>query len=73
MPPQKPGYLTEFEKGQIVALRKKEISFQKVESSYTILRVQFKLSITASKRGVIQKPFIYLEDQESSLPELTAA
>jgi len=27
MPPQMTGYLTEFEKGQIVALRKNEISF----------------------------------------------
>jgi len=30
MPPQKTGYLTEFEKGQIVALRKKEISFSEI-------------------------------------------
>jgi len=31
MPPQKTGYLTEFEKGKIVALRKKEISFSEIE------------------------------------------
>jgi len=31
MPPLKTGYLTEFEKGQIVALRKKEISFSVIE------------------------------------------
>src|SRR5437868_7418016 len=30
MPPQKTGYLSEFEKGQIVALRKKEISFSEI-------------------------------------------
>jgi len=30
MPPLKTGYLTEFEKGQIVALRKKEISFSEI-------------------------------------------
>jgi len=30
MPAQKTGYLTEFEKGQIVALRKKEISFSEI-------------------------------------------
>jgi len=30
MPPQKTGYLTEVEKGQIVALRKKEISFSEI-------------------------------------------
>jgi len=30
MPPQKTGYVTEFEKGQIVALRKKEISFSEM-------------------------------------------
>jgi len=30
MPPQKAGYLTEFEKGQIVAQQKKEISFSEI-------------------------------------------
>ena len=30
MPPQKTGYLTEFEKGQIVALRKKAICFSEI-------------------------------------------
>jgi len=30
MPPLKTGYLTEFEKGQIVVLRKKEISFSEI-------------------------------------------
>jgi len=30
MPPQKTGYLTEFEKGRVVALRKKEISFSEI-------------------------------------------
>jgi len=30
MPPLKTGYLNEFEKGQIVALRKKEISFSEI-------------------------------------------
>jgi len=30
MPPLKTGYLTEFEKGQIVVLRKREISFSEI-------------------------------------------
>jgi len=30
MPPQKTGYLSEFEGGRIVALRKKEISFSEI-------------------------------------------
>jgi len=30
MPPLKTGYLTEFEKGQIVAVRKREISFSEI-------------------------------------------
>jgi len=72
MPPQKTGYLTEFEKGQIVALRKKKSLFQKLESSYIILRVQFKLSIITSKRGVMQTPSQNLEDPKLSLPELVA-
>jgi len=74
MPPQKTGYLTEFEKGQIVAfLEKKKSLFQKLESSYIVLRVQFKLSIITSKRGVMQTPSQNLEDPQLSLPELVAA
>jgi len=73
MPPQKTGYLTEFEKGQIVVLRKKISFFQKLESSYIVLRVQFKLSIITSKRGVMQTPSQNLEDPKLLLPELVAA
>jgi len=56
IPPQKTGYLTEFEKGQTLALRTKAKSFSQIGELYLILRVLFKLSIIAYERGVMQTP-----------------
>jgi hypothetical protein len=52
---EKTGYLTEFEKGQIVALRKKILLFLRLEALSVVPRAQFKVSTMSIKRGVMRK------------------